>query len=263
MNDLKASDSVKVLTELDHLARETPRYSPGRVELPFGTLRYVDPHSLRVQYEEIFIQKLYDFRSGGKYLRIVDCGGNIGLSVVRFKQLYPDSCVTVYEADPSIGEVLAENVQALGLSDVDVVSAGVWTETGEMKFVVEGGEGGRLAKDGRIAVPTIRLADMMTEPVDLLKLDIEGAEWEVLEDLFATGSMGKVRRMICEFHARRGKREALGSLLDRLANLGFAFTLPWSFCEPGLAGDPEPTPFQFASDGKFIAFLYAWQTDGI
>ena len=31
-------------------------------------------------------------------------------------------------------------------------------------------------------VPSVRLRDYLTEPVDFLKMNIEGAEWEVLED---------------------------------------------------------------------------------
>lgn len=253
------ADDARVLAALEQLVRTTPQYSTGVVSLPFGAVQYVDPVSLRIQYDEVFVQHLYDFETASTKPRIVDCGGNIGLTVVRFKQLYPHANVTVFEADPTICLALATNVDSLALPDVRVVCAAAWVRDGQMEFVVEGGEGGRLAEKGDIRVETVRLADTITQRVDLLKLDIEGAEWDVLADLCDSGALRLVDKLICEFHGRRGNREALGSLLSKVSSLGFNFTFPWSFCEPGLAGESDPTPFRFAADGKFISFLYAWQ----
>lgn len=239
--------------------RAQPEYSHGSFEFSFGNLHYVDPVSLRILYEEVFVRKLYDFRTDVPAPVIVDCGGNVGFTVLRFKQLYPESRVTVYEADPAICCVLKENVRTLGLTGVEVVCAGVWHSDGEFGFVTEGGDGGRLAQEGNVRVPTLRLADRLKDPVDLLKLDIEGGEWEVLADLCDSGALDRVNHLIVEFHGRRGNRHAFGRLLCQIAEAGFDFTFPWSSCEPGLPGDPEPTPFPYARDGKYICFLQAWR----
>ncbi|MEW6689103.1 MAG: FkbM family methyltransferase [Pseudomonadota bacterium] len=44
------------------------------------------------------------------------------------------------------------------------------------------------------------LAEAGREDCDVLKLDIEGAEYEVLEDLLARGLLGKCRQLLVEFH---------------------------------------------------------------
>lgn len=253
------ASSDDTLERLDRLARTQPGYTHGSFRFSFGKLDYVDPVSLRILYEEVFVRKVYDFRTDAPAPVIVDCGGNIGFTVLRFKQLYPESRVTVYEADPAICRVLKENVRTLGLVGVEVVCAGVWCEDGEMDFVAEGGDGGRLVEGGNARVRTIRLADRLKDPVDLLKLDIEGAEWEVLADLCDSGALDRVSHLIVEFHGRRNHRYTFGRLLSQIAEAGFDFTFPWSYCEPGLPGDREPTPFPYAKDGKYICFFQAWR----
>lgn len=46
----------------------------------------------------------------------------------------------------------------------------------------------------------VRLSDLITEPVDYLKVDIEGSEFGVLKDLCATGKMALVKYVACELH---------------------------------------------------------------
>jgi FkbM family methyltransferase len=41
---------------------------------------------------------------------IIDCGGNIGLSVLYFKYLFPNSVITVFEPSPPVFEILKENI---------------------------------------------------------------------------------------------------------------------------------------------------------
>lgn len=57
---------------------------------------------------------------------ILDCGGNIGMSVIWFKQRYPRARITVFEADPQTADLLEENVRTLGLASVTVVQRCRW-----------------------------------------------------------------------------------------------------------------------------------------
>jgi FkbM family methyltransferase len=115
--------------------------------------------------------------------------GNIGMSVIWFKQRYPRARITVFEADPQTADLLEENVRALGLTSVTVVRAAVSDAAGKVSFVPEGS----LVGDGPgVLVDAVRLSDLITEPVDYLKVDIEGSEFGVLKDLCAMGKMGLV-----------------------------------------------------------------------
>ncbi len=250
-----------IFNKLVGLAQEQQRYTHGVFNFPFGEIRYVDPLTLQIQYEEIFVQRLYDYLTDEDWPLILDCGGNIGMSVIRFRLEHPNSRIITFEADPSIADVLRQNLSTMGMDDVEIVEAAVWDSNGNAKFEVEGAEGGRLHHSGQIDVSTIRLADHITENVDMLKLDIEGAEWKVLMDLGQQGVLQRIKHIIIEFHGTRENSRLFGDILSMLTHNNFSFTFPWSFCEPDLAGVSEPTPFPYAKDAKFILFLHAWRND--
>jgi FkbM family methyltransferase len=237
------------------------RHTDDHFQFPFGDLRYVDALVLKYQYREIFIQRGYDFACSHDSPLILDCGGNIGLSVVWFKQRYPQSRVTVFEADPSIAEILKSNMAALKLKDVEIVQAAAWNQTGTVSFAGDGADAGRInVRDGHREVRSIRLADFITEPVDLLKLDIEGAEYGVVSDLYGTGKLHLVNRLICEIHSRPDERHQIAALLTALIQDGFKISFNHARSAPDLRGDVEATPFASVPDGKCLLHLYAWRS---
>lgn len=237
-----------------------PRHTPGHFQFPFGDLRYADALVLKYQYREIFVQRGYDFACSHDSPLILDCGGNLGLSVVWFKRRYPKCRVTVFEADPSIAEILTSNMAALKLKDVEIVQAAVWNQTGTVSFVADGTDAGRInVRSGDRKVRSIRLADFITEPVDLLKLDIEGAEYCVVADLYGTGKLHLVNRLICEIHSRPEERCQIAALLSALVEDGFKISFNHARSAPDLGGDAEPTPFPSVPDGKCLLHLYAWR----
>lgn len=254
------STTAETDTRLAWLASRTPRYRPGAFVFAFGRLRYVDVLSFRWQYAEIFGRHAYDFDCARPDPVILDCGANVGLSVIAFKHRYPTAHITAFEADPQIAEVLTANLTAAGLADVTVVQAAAWTQAGSVRFTRDGADAGRVdSASGRDEVRAIRLADFVPGRVDLLKLDIEGAEYAVLEDLCQTGRIKQIDRVVCEVHGRMPDREGVGRILTRLAEEGFSFTIAAARSAPDLAGPAEPTPFVFPRDGKFLLHLFAWR----
>jgi hypothetical protein len=51
--------------------------------------------------------------------------------------------------------------------------------------------------------PAIDLSQDLPNRVDLLKLDIEGAEFQILDRLCETQAIQRFRKLICEFHVCR------------------------------------------------------------
>jgi hypothetical protein len=95
-----------------------------------------------------------------------------------------------------------------------------------LRFGSGGALGGTLDVDARhhsddkiTPIPTIRLKDYLTTPVDFLKIDIEGAEWEVLED--CAGQLQQVENLFVEYHSAPGKKQYLPELLAVLERAGF------------------------------------------
>lgn len=240
-------------------AARSPARRSGRFHFPFGELRYVDALSMKLQYLEIFALKGYEVAGLPDTARILDCGGNIGLSTIWFKQRYPRSHVIVFEADPRIGSVLTRNIMNLGLTDVTVINAAVGAMNGTANFVADGSDSGRVSDEPGIPVPAVRLADYIDGPINLLKIDIEGAEYGVLADIAATGHIDFVQTIVGELHGRSTDVDKIGRFCRTLADAGFLVTFPWATSHEGLPGSPDSTPFPAVTTGKFLLRFYAWR----
>jgi hypothetical protein len=70
-----------------------------------------------------------------------------------------------------------------------------------------------------IEIQTVRLRDYLCEPIDLLKIDIEGAETEVIID--CTDRLTCVRRLFVEYHSFTGRPQTLNQILTVLRHAGF------------------------------------------
>ena len=71
------------------LGERNPRRVPGAFRFPFGPVRYMDAGVMLSLYREIFLDRGYEVAGLGDAPVILDCGGNIGMSVIWFKQRYP------------------------------------------------------------------------------------------------------------------------------------------------------------------------------
>jgi len=255
------SSTTETYAALVLSTRSKARYTPGSFTFPFGLLRYVDGLSFRYQYLEIFLERGYDFETAAEQPYIVDCGGNVGLATVRLKQLHPGAEVTVYEADPRIVPILRSNLERLRLTNVRVLGAAVSDRNGDASFDADGADSGRLSEGGDIRVPSVRLATAIDRPVDLLKLDVEGAEYAIIEDLASFGSLQLVRRLVCEVHGRPGDEPRMVRLLATLVNAGFRVSIPYARQAPDLKAATGRTPFCCLQSPSFLAHVYAWKPE--
>jgi FkbM family methyltransferase len=192
-----------------------PRHTPGTITIFGKPTTYVDAHTFITMYEDAFVTKANDFACDSGEPVILDCGANIGLTVLRYKQLYPRATIKAFEPDPAICECLRTNVASWGLTDVEVVQAAVWIHDNGIRFDPDGSTGGSIRDEKGVLVPSVRLKDLIDRPVDFLKLDIEGAESAVIPD--CGDLFSNVDAMIIEWHMREGQPRTLGRSLEVLA----------------------------------------------
>lgn len=198
------------------------------------TIDVHDAASLLDQYEAIFRNRCYDFNVAHKDPTIICCGANIGLEILFFKKKYPDALIIAFEADAKIAELLHKNVSQNALSNVLVHHAAVWTSDGEITFTPDGQQGGRIG-EGSTLVKTMRLADELKRerPIDLLIMDIEGAEYEVLSN--CRHVLHRVERLFVEWHSPVTRMQQLDELLVLLQLSGFRYRLQNNLPEAPLA----------------------------
>jgi FkbM family methyltransferase len=148
--------------------------------------------------------------------RIWDLGANIGLVSAHYAVLYPHARIVSVELDKANAELCRVNI-ARWADRFDVIQAAVWPEDGTTGYYIEAArEYAAHAKQGGEPVRALSLNTLVEStgaPIDFVKMDIEGAEADVLSS--HTEWASEVRCMKVESH-HPYTPEACAAQLDRL-----------------------------------------------
>ncbi|MFD2207943.1 FkbM family methyltransferase [Kiloniella antarctica] len=252
--------SIKeIILQIRTVVDTYPRRLPGSVICDGVTLEYVDLHSFYYQAFQIFEKGLYHFDTKNHSPRIIDCGAHIGLATLFFHINYPNSRVTSFEADPKIFTILQNNLTALGLEQEIASQKAVWITNDDINFNMTSDDSGFVSEEG-VTVPSVRLHDILEteERVDLLKMDIEGAEFNVISD--CSDMLHKVDRLIVEAHVLSDSIKCpslLGQMLATLENIGMQYVLGDFHSATWIEGGKVP-PFKFITTDRYICTVFAW-----
>lgn len=151
---------------------------------------------------------------------VYDLGANVGISSLFFATLYPGAMVYGFEPLPMNYEVCSMNYRNLPKGRLFPWAIG--SRTGMAVFECQNDpRGGRLESSShdlrhlpttkRIEVEVVSIDDLVRikglEPPDFLKIDVEGAELDVLNGLGE--QYRSIRRIFVETHGADLKRECL------------------------------------------------------
>lgn len=160
-----------------------------------------------------------------------DIGANIGTVTLPVAVAGAAECLA-FEPEPANAARLAENAELNGLANVTVIEAAMWSEPGEVRLRAAGPVGTGTASafahgDGMALVPAVTVDSFAgggRAAPGVIKIDVEGAELEVLRGAEAALASGRVRDLFVETHpvalARRGESEA--GLVSMLETHGYA-----------------------------------------
>lgn len=187
--------------------------------------------------KEIFIEEIYKQQLKAKPY-IIDCGANIGLSVIYLKRLFPDAKIIAFEPDEINFNLLEKNVWSFGFKDIELRKEAVWKENTQLNFINSGSLMSKVEEKAvnksTITVKATRLKDLMTEHIDFLKIDIEGAEYQVLKDI--EENLHFVQNMFIEYHGTFEQNHELNEIFQMLLNNGFKYYIKH-------AVEKHPVPF--------------------
>tara|TARA_Y100000310_G_scaffold324997_1_gene387765 strand:+ start:3743 stop:4588 length:846 start_codon:yes stop_codon:yes gene_type:complete len=183
--------------------------------------------------QEVFIHSIYKPNLTKKTPFIVDCGGNIGISVIFFKYLYPDAKIIVFEPDRTSFDLLTKNIKSNNLSNVTLINKALSKKKGKIKFYTRPHTALGLSSiiysqlnNKCTIIDSVLLSDFIKEPVDLLKLDVEGAEEQVIEDLHENNKLQLINELICEYHHNiTSQKDRLSHFLNLFEKAGFDYQL--------------------------------------
>jgi FkbM family methyltransferase len=160
-------------------------------------------------FDQIFMAQEYDFKVKSPPKIIVDAGANIGLTSILFANRYPEAKIIAIEPETSNYEMLKMNVAPY--SNIFPMKVALWNENDEINLVDPGFgkwgfmtqgveyEGDVTHKVKSLTVDKI-MEDNGIDKIDILKIDIEGAEREVFMN--SSSWIKNVDSLIVELHER-------------------------------------------------------------
>jgi FkbM family methyltransferase len=211
------------------------RWNPAKPFPILGLrLRSFSPEDLLCLVNEIFLDRTYAFAPIRDNPVIIDCGSNVGVSVLYFKKVAPNARVIAFEPDRRTFDLLCRNISGNAATDVALHNAAVCLKRGEVTFYASSENPGSLhmstvrerVQGTAHTVACVQLSDYIQEPVDLLKIDIEGAELDVMSELAFSGKLSAVASLIIEYHHHiRPNDDQLSRMLRLLEENSFGYSL--------------------------------------
>lgn len=148
----------------------------------------------------------------------LDLGAHAAISVKKFREEYPNSDeyeIISFECNPRFTEVL-QNTDGITFHN-----KAVWIEDGTQDFylghaasssLIYGKTRGNLDFDNPITVESVDISRWVVENFSkddyiIMKMDIEGAEYEVLPKMIEDGSIDYVNIVYAEFHGKKVHKE--------------------------------------------------------
>lgn len=182
--------------------KQRPRGVEGKIIWQKKNIFFKDGQALHDQINETFLQKQYDFISTKKNPLLIDCGAHVGIVSLRWRQLFPNASITAIEADPAIGRILEKNLVFESPKNTRVIKKAVWVHDHGVRFNSSGLDNGNIeiSESRGMHLPSVDLTALISGEVEMLKMDIEGAEYQVLQKLHETKKLKQIARIIIEIH---------------------------------------------------------------
>lgn len=193
------------------------------------TVWYENSEEFNELKREVWSHHAYYLEDLEEPKRVVDIGAHIGLATLYFAQIYPTAEIVAYEPDPQNYKLLIKNVGENGITGrITCINAAVAPKSGRLKLQApiypdEWRSGvGIIPKGWRsvlhtkeMEVEAVEIGEILEPGADLVKMDIEGMEYEVVTH----GRWNRVNNLVMEVHPRDGKR--IGEIEKYLIDQGF------------------------------------------
>lgn len=192
-------------------------------------ITYFNKAELNILLDEIFDKKIYDIELATSTPTIFDVGAHIGLATIFFKQRYPLARITAFEPNPNTFPLLEENTYFNNIHNVTLHNVALGKQSSKRTLYIDSSNGGGFstasflkdAWDGTqeslgIEVVTEPLSKYIISTIDLMKIDVEGSEQEIIEELEESGKIKNIKNIIIEFHpTKKQDIEKVRSILQK------------------------------------------------
>ncbi len=245
--------------------RFLPMSYSGKSKVFGNTFIYSSRSSFYGMFNEVFVEQNYHIEPTKKKLQIIDCGTNIGMSLLYFRRQAPNSIIIAFEPNPYTFKIVKENVLTNKL-DVGLHNIGLGLESAEVDFYTDINDlSSQSASVTRhlatknydlisFKVNIKKLSDYIDRPIDILKLDIEGSEGEVLEDISITGKINLINKIFIEYHYDGVHTiYPLGKILSVLDESGFIYAISSGVSLPYVITDRQSFSYKIIAWKKMVS----------
>lgn len=163
-------------------------------------------NSDKFMFRQIFISKEYNLKVNSAPKLILDLGANVGYAAIFFANKFPDAKIIALEPDDS-NYALAE-LNTKPYANIQLLKGAVWHQSEKINVVDKGfGKAGMVIEkgEGEHSVKAYTIKELMeiagAIEIDILKIDIEGAEKEIFEYGYEDW-IPKSKMIIVETHDR-------------------------------------------------------------
>ena len=159
-------------------------------------------------FRQVFMNIRYDMQLPFIPLTILDGGANVGYASVFFANKYPQAHIVAIEPDDSNFTQVEKNTSSY--QSIKVIKTAIWGKSTHLKITNPESEPwafevAECDQDDDGAFEALSISQIIEqqgwESIDILKLDIEGAEMNVFQDGYEEW-LPKVKLLIVELHER-------------------------------------------------------------
>lgn len=209
--------------------------------------------SLYMAMKDIFLHKIYQFETKNNSPVVIDGGGHIGLFTLFIKKKYPNAKVFIFEPEEESWQLLQLNLQENHLDNVHPIKSGLFNFDGNLEFGSDHSDGSSVfSKEKTEKISVSKLSPYLDEPVDFMKLNIEGSELPVLKEIVS--KLENVNELVIEYHGFPETGQVLHEILAILNENGFRYLLHDFDNETNDATKP---PFHINQASRFFLLIYA------
>jgi len=211
--------------------------SKKQVFLDNYIINYSNKLSAIQTLEEVFINMAYYFSSDKTDPFIVDAGCEVGVATIFFKIFYPNAKILCFEAHPYAFELLEKNLKINNLNNTIAINSALTNKEGTLDFFGEfncddpdtrgssiiSAWGLQRTTSSKIEVKSTVLSKYIDSPVDYLKLNVEGAEQQIIEELETQNKLDFINKILIKFHYSKNTQHInnLNSIYALLAKRDF------------------------------------------
>jgi len=182
-------------------------------------------------FNEVFCIQTYPVKKNLK--NFYDVGANIGLTILFYHIYNPDLQIHAFEPNPDFFNLLEKNIKVNNIKNCILHQLAISNTIGEQRFysIKDSVQNLDSSLYLNLELPCItytvqcdRITSFIKEPISLIKIDVEGAEYDIFEDLLSKENKAKlnfINEIILEaHHINAEQKEKFDLLSKKITNLG-------------------------------------------